>query len=136
MFPNSLNKTPSVETEKIKGYFLDDEREPEHVRWKSYPNNVEWEIFRNGDDFLEALYNNEQPDLISLDYELHRIPMVNGWNGVTVLEKILEYYKQQGWSIRYTMWIIHSRAKGSDKEMQRMISVARREQMKDEQNNE
>lgn len=53
----------------MKGLFLDDERQPLNAYWVEYPNDVEWTIVRNYEEFVAAVSNSEF-DLISFDHDL------------------------------------------------------------------
>lgn len=53
----------------MKGLFLDDERNPEDVKWITYPENIEWTIIRTYDEFIkEVKYNHF--DILSFDHDI------------------------------------------------------------------
>ena len=43
-----------MESNKIKGLFLDDERVPQDVTWVNYPKNIEWTVVRSYDGSLQT----------------------------------------------------------------------------------
>lgn len=50
--------------------FLDDERNPEDVTWVVYPENAEFTIVRNREQFQYAALSNSRFDIFSLDHDL------------------------------------------------------------------
>ena len=53
---------------KLKGLFLDDERDPEDVTWIKYPEGIQWDIVRSFKDFADADFKKYQ--MISFDHDL------------------------------------------------------------------
>lgn len=56
-------------TAKLKGLFLDDERVPQDVTWIQYPDNIEWIIVRNMEEFADYIHNLSF-DIYSFDHDL------------------------------------------------------------------
>jgi len=50
--------------------FLDDVREPKHVKWVELPRPVSWIIVRSYPQFVEAVSQKGLPGFVSFDYEL------------------------------------------------------------------
>lgn len=50
--------------------FLDDERMPSDVKWIKLPENVEWTIVRNYQQFVDTITANGLPLCISFDHDL------------------------------------------------------------------
>lgn len=50
--------------------FLDDERNPEDVTWVVYPENAEFTVVRNREEFQWAVLSNTRFDIFSLDHDL------------------------------------------------------------------
>ena len=56
---------------KLKGLFLDDERFPQDVTWIQYPDNIEWTIVRNFQDFnLELAHGDNDYQIYSFDHDI------------------------------------------------------------------
>ncbi len=53
----------------MKGLFLDDERNPQDVKWIKYPDNVSWKIARTYGEFETALLMSNY-DLVSFDHDI------------------------------------------------------------------
>ena len=51
------------------GLFLDDERNPEDVTWVDYPDNVDWYVVRNKNDFMIYLIKYDF-DYVSFDHDI------------------------------------------------------------------
>ena len=54
---------------KMKGLFLDDERNPEDVTWIDYPENIEWTVVRSGDEFLYEFHRHNF-QVFSFDHDI------------------------------------------------------------------
>lgn len=56
---------------KTVGIFLDDERNPEDVKWVEYPAGIEWYVVRRMNDFLFCIYNmGGAAYVVSFDHDL------------------------------------------------------------------
>lgn len=53
--------------------FLDDERSPEDVTWVVYPDNAEFTVVRNREEFQWAVFSSPRFDIFSLDHDLQDI---------------------------------------------------------------
>lgn len=51
------------------GLFLDDERNPEDVKWVNYPDGIEWYIVRRMCDFMFTVLHCDF-DVISFDHDI------------------------------------------------------------------
>jgi dGTP triphosphohydrolase len=77
---------------KIKGLFLDDERNPEDVTWIDYPESIEWTVVRSYDEFFYEFHRG-QFQVISFDHDIqdynHRGVELTGY---TVLKAMLDTF--------------------------------------------
>lgn len=83
------------------GLFLDDEREPEDVTWVSYPDDIEWYVFRRMNDLLFAVMNmgGEQYQ-ISFDHDIQDYDTFGNENtGYTCLKNVINYCLDTGKTI-------------------------------------
>ena len=76
---------------KLKGLFLDDERNPQDVTWVKYPKHVEWVVVRSYDEFFYEFHRG-QFQVISFDHDIqdynrHGVEMT----GYTVLKAMIDY---------------------------------------------
>ena len=62
---------------KLKGLFLDDERNPEDVTWVVYPKNIEWTVVRRYDEFLYEFHRSDF-QVFSFDHD------IQGYNEIGV----------------------------------------------------
>lgn len=76
---------------KIKGLFLDDERVPSDVTWIQYPDNVEWIIARNYQEFFDV-FRNDEFDIITFDHDIQSYVKGEEKTGYDCLKLLLEYY--------------------------------------------
>ena len=58
-----------MESNKMKGLFLDDERVPQDVTWVVYPKNIEWTVVRSYDEFFHEFHRG-QFQVISFDHDI------------------------------------------------------------------
>ena len=81
-----------MESGKIKGLFLDDERNPEDVTWVDYPENIEWTVVRSCDEFLYEFHRHNF-QVFSFDHDIpgynHRGVELTGY---TVLKAMLDTF--------------------------------------------
>lgn len=76
------------------GLFLDDERNPEDVTWIKYPDNVEWVVVRNSEQFVDASSNmmvSCKDFIVSLDHDIQEFKFGEEINGYSVLKAMLEF---------------------------------------------
>lgn len=76
----------------MKGLFLDDVRKPSDVTWLSYPEDIEWYIVRNYNEFVEYTISKGVPEYISFDHDLaleHYTPM-EYWDNYSESKKYQE----------------------------------------------
>ena len=77
---------------KLKGLFLDDERNPEDVTWVVYPKNIEWTVVRSYDKFFHEFHRHTF-QVFSFDHDIqdfnHRGVELTGY---TVLKVMLHTY--------------------------------------------
>lgn len=55
---------------KFRGIFIDDERNPSDVSWLHYDPDIQWTIVRTYSEFKEEIRNNGIPKYISFDHDL------------------------------------------------------------------
>lgn len=79
--------------DKIKGLFLDDERNPQDVTWVKYPDNVEWTIVRTYQEFFEV-FRNEEFDIITFDHDIQSFVAGHEKTGYDCLQLLLGYYNE------------------------------------------
>ena len=76
---------------KLKGLFLDDERNPQDVTWVKYPKHVEWVVVRSYDEFFYEFHRGQFQviyfDHDIQDYNRHGVEMT----GYTVLKAMIDY---------------------------------------------
>ena len=58
-----------MESGKLNGLFLDDERNPKDVTWVNYPENIEWVVVRSYDKFFHEFYR-ETFQVFSFDHDI------------------------------------------------------------------
>ena len=58
-----------MESGKIKGLFLDDERNPQDVTWINYPESIDWTVVRSYDKFFHKFYR-ETFLVFSFDHDI------------------------------------------------------------------
>ena len=58
-----------MESGKIKGLFLDDERVPQDVTWINYPESIDWTVVRSYDEFFHEFYR-ETFRVFSFDHDI------------------------------------------------------------------
>lgn len=77
---------------KLKGLFLDDERNPQDVTWVKYPKCVEWKVVRSYDEFFYEFHRSAF-QVISFDHDIqdynHRGVELTGYN---VLKEMLDTF--------------------------------------------
>lgn len=76
------------------GLFLDDERNPEDVTWIKYPDNVEWVVVRNSEQFVDASSNmmvSCKDFIVSFDHDIQEFKFGEEINGYSVLKAMLEF---------------------------------------------
>ena len=54
---------------KLRGLFLDDERNPEDVTWIDYPESIDWKVVRSYDEFFYEFHRSAF-QAISLDHDI------------------------------------------------------------------
>ena len=54
---------------KLRGLFLDDERNPEDITWVVYPENIEWTVVRSYDEFFYEFHRSDF-QVISFDHDI------------------------------------------------------------------
>ena len=81
-----------MESGKIKGLFLDDERVPQDVTWVNYPKNIEWVVVRSYDKFFYEFHRHTF-QVFSFDHDIqdfnHRGVELTGY---TVLKEMLDTF--------------------------------------------
>ena len=81
-----------MESGKIKGLFLDDERNPQDVTWINYPESIDWTVVRSYDKFFHEFYR-ETFRVFSFDHDIqdfnHRGVELTGY---TVLRAMLDTF--------------------------------------------
>lgn len=85
-----MHKVPLT---KLKGLFLDDERNPEDVTWINYSTNIEWTIVRTLSTFIDEMESNVY-DYYSFDHDIQDFwvqpvgtPLYESAFGVVVSDK-------------------------------------------------
>ena len=80
-----------MESNKMKGLFIDDERNPEDVTWVVYPENSEFTVVRNREEFQWAVLSNPKFDIFSLDHDLQDVDKFSGKEntGYTLLREVV-----------------------------------------------
>ena len=77
---------------KLRGLFLDDERNPEDVTWIEYPENIDWTMVRSYSEFFYELHRSAF-QVISFDHDIqdynHRGVELTGY---TVLKAMLDTF--------------------------------------------
>ena len=77
---------------KLKGMFLDDERNPEDVTWINYPESIDWTVVRSYDEFFYEFYR-ETFQVFSFDHDIqdynHRGVELTGY---TALKAMLDTF--------------------------------------------
>ena len=83
---------------KLKGLFLDDERNPSDVTWVNYPENIEWKVVRSYDEFFYEFHRHTF-QVFSFDHDIqdsnHRGVELTGH---TVLKAMLDTFPEQVFS--------------------------------------
>ena len=81
------------------GIFLDDERNPEDVKWVKYPANVDWCVVRRMSDFTSILSTKGKfPDdmMISFDHDLQDFTHGEENTGYDCLKWLINYCIDNG----------------------------------------
>ena len=73
---------------KLRGLFLDDERNPEDVAWIKYPENIDWTVVRGYSEFFYEFYRG-QFQVISFDHDIkgdnHRGVELTGYTALKAM---------------------------------------------------
>ena len=81
-----------MESNKMKGLFLDDERVPQDVTWIDYPESIDWKVVRSYREFFYEFHRSAF-QVISFDHDIqdynHRGVELTGY---TVLRAILDTF--------------------------------------------
>jgi len=76
---------------KVKGLFLDDERNPQDVTWVNYPENIEWTVVRSYNEFFYE-FNRNTFQVFSFDHDIqdfnHRGVELTGYSA---LKEMVDY---------------------------------------------
>ena len=81
-----------MESNKMKGLFLDDERVPQDVTWVVYPKNIEWTVVRSYDEFVHEFHRG-QFQVISFDHDIQDYNEIGvELTGYTVLKAMLDTF--------------------------------------------
>ena len=77
------------------GLFLDDERNPEDVTWIKYPDNVEWVVVRNSDEFFRKYHAwifMGMKFVVSFDHDIQEFDIDTNeeLTGYGILQKMLD----------------------------------------------
>ena len=81
-------------TIKLKGLFLDDERNPQDLTWIQYPENIEWVVARSYTEFFEVFQQNYDFDLISFDHDIQSYIDNQEKTGYDCIKTLLNYYPE------------------------------------------
>lgn len=73
----------------MKGLFLDDERNPEDVTWLNYPDNVEWVVVRDYEDFEAVVC--QHWDVVSFDHDIQDYSWGEENTGYDCLKLMVEH---------------------------------------------
>ena len=77
---------------KVKGLFLDDERNPEDVTWIKYPESIDWVVVRSYDEFFHEFYRADF-QVISFDHDIQDFNNRGGeLTGYVVLKAMLDTF--------------------------------------------
>ena len=73
---------------KLRGLFLDDERNPEDVTWIEYPENIDWTMVRSYSEFFYKLHRG-QFQVFSFDHDIqdynHRGVELTGYSALKAM---------------------------------------------------
>ena len=81
--------------------FLDDERMPSDVKWIKLPENVEWTIVRNYQQFVDTITANGLPLCISFDHDLGFESCPNSYSEYSIKPR------QEMTGLHCTKWLIN-----------------------------
>ena len=77
---------------KLKGLFLDDERNPEDVTWINYPESIDWVVVRGYDEFFYE-FHRETFQVFSFDHDIQDFNHQGlELTGYTVLKAMLDTF--------------------------------------------
>lgn len=73
------------------GLFLDDERASADVTWVVYPQDVEWVVVRNSDEFFQQLQV-LAPVVVSFDHDIQEFHRGEETTGYNILKEMIDIY--------------------------------------------
>ena len=77
--------------EKKIGLFLDDERVVKDVTWITYPDNIDWTIVRNSNEFFEQLQK-LNPSVVSFDHDIQEFYGAGEVTGYDIIKEMVDIY--------------------------------------------